>query len=65
MEEYDCNQKGVEDEYEEEGDEDDDVNVRVVHRHVVLHKVPAARVIFQREVGRVEDITVWPKCDIG
>ena len=58
IEENDGNQKGVEDEYEEEGDEDDDVNVRVVHRHVVLHKVLAVCVIRQREVGRVEDITV-------
>ena len=58
MEEYDGNQKGVEEEYEEEGDEDDDVNVRVVHLHEVLPRKFAVCVICHREVGLVEDITV-------
>ena len=55
MEEYDGNQKGVEEEYEQEGDEAEDANVL---RVVLLHHVFAVCVICQREVGLVEDITV-------
>ena len=57
MEEYDGNQKGVEEEYEEEGDEDDDVNVRVVHLHEVLPRKFAVCVICQRGLGLVGELS--------
>ena len=58
MEEYDGDEKGVEEEGEEEADEDDDVHVRFVRLHEVLPRKLAVRVISQRGLGLVGDLTV-------
>ena len=59
MEEYDGNEKGVEEEGEEEADEDDDVHVRFVRFHkVLLPRKRAVCVICQRGLGLAEDLTV-------
>ena len=58
MEEYDANQKGVEEEYEEDSNAVDDINVRVVHLRKALPRKFAVRVICQRGICLVEDIAV-------
>ena len=58
MEEYDGDEKGVEEEGEEEADEDDDVHVRFVRLHEVLPRKLAVCVICQRGLGLVGDLTV-------
>ena len=59
MEEYDGNEKGVEEEGEEEADEDDHVQVRLVRLHeVLLPRKGAVRVICQRGLCLVGDLTV-------
>ena len=59
MGENDGNEEGVEEESEKKADEDDDVHVRVFRRlHVVLPRKLAVRVIAQRRLGLVGEITV-------
>ena len=65
MEEYDGDEKGVEEEGEEEADEDDDVNIWLLGLHEVHPRKLAVCVICQRGVSVVWAITGWPKCDIG
>ena len=58
MEEYHRDEKGVKEEDEEEADEDADVHVRFVRLHEVLPRKLAVRVICQRGLGLVGDLTV-------
>ena len=59
MEEYDGDEKGVEEEGEEEADEDDHVHVRLVRLHeVLLPRKGAVRVRRQRVLSLVGYLTV-------